>query len=42
MDQKIFYFTFGQSHPLRDQWIEIVAANAEAARERMIDNFGIH
>jgi len=37
-----YYFTFGQNHPLVDHWIEIIAANGEAARHRMVDNFGIN
>jgi len=30
----------GQSHPLRDNWIEIVAENDGLARERMVESFG--
>ena len=40
--QNIFYFTFGQSHPLRDNWIEIKASSPEAAREKMNQVFGHH
>lgn len=35
-----YYFTFGQSHPLRDYWIEITAPSGKLARERMVESFG--
>lgn len=37
---KSFYVTFGQSHPLRDHWIEIQGANYEVARELAFETFG--
>ena len=30
-----FYFTFGQRHPLRDNWIEVEAPSEDAARNEM-------
>lgn len=36
----IYYFTFGQEHPLRDCWIEIIAPNAHAARLYVVSIFG--
>ena len=39
---KTYYFTFGQQHPLRDNWIEIQAVNADTARKRMFELFGAH
>ena len=36
-----YYFTFGQDHPLRYNWIEIVADDDNAARNRMVESFGI-
>ena len=38
--QQTFYFTFGSDHPLRDNWIEILAENGHAAREIMVAHFG--
>jgi hypothetical protein len=36
----IFMITFGQAHPLRHHWIEIVAIDADAAREKAFAAFG--
>ena len=30
-----FYFTFGQRHPLQDNWIEIEAPSEDLAREEI-------
>lgn len=35
-----FCVTFGQDHPLRDNWIEVEAPNAEQARARVFESFG--
>ena len=35
-----YYFTFGQNHPLRDNWIEIMADDCGAARNRIVESFG--
>ena len=35
-----YYFIFGQTHPLRDNWIEIRAATSELARDEMLLLFG--
>lgn len=37
---KTFYVTFGQSHPLRDNWVEIKAPTYEIAREEAFRVFG--
>lgn len=37
---KTFYVTFGQLHPLRDNWIEIQAPTYEIAKAEAIRIFG--
>ena len=39
-ENKTFYFTFGQKHPLRDGWIEVSAPTAEQARDEIVPLFG--
>jgi hypothetical protein len=38
---KTYYFTFGQRHPLRDNWIEIIAPDGQIARDETIARFGL-
>lgn len=35
-----YYFTFGQSHPLKNHWIEIKANSEGEARAWMFEMFG--
>ena len=35
-----FYITFGQSHPLRNGWVEIAASDRDRARHAAFDRFG--
>ena len=34
-----FYFTFGQAHPFRDNYIEIEAPNGQIARDEIVIHF---
>lgn len=38
---KTFMVTFGQSHPLRNYWVEVVATDYDKAREKIIQEFGL-
>lgn len=35
-----YYITFGQKHPLRDNWIEVEAPNYDACSKEVFDIFG--
>ena len=37
---KAYYFSFGQDHPLKDNWVEIHAPNSDMARSEMVRLFG--
>ena len=37
----LFMVTFGQVHPLRDNWVEIEASTYERARELVFSTFGV-
>jgi hypothetical protein len=39
---KTFCVTFGQNHPLKDNWIEVKALNYEEARKLAVDVLGNH
>jgi hypothetical protein len=39
-EPQTYYFTFGQAHPLKDNWVEIHAPNVAAARAEIIKLFG--
>lgn len=35
-----FFVTFGQSHPLRDHWVEVTGSTYTSARELVFEIFG--
>jgi len=37
---KIFYVTFGQKSPFRDNWVEVLAENEQQARDKIFYIFG--
>jgi hypothetical protein len=36
----LFYVTFMQYHPLKDNWVEVEAVDMEEAREKVLHVFG--
>lgn len=40
-ENKTYYFTFGQAHPLKDGWIEISSTSEIEAKNMMVMYFGI-
>jgi len=40
MSRKVFFLTFSTSHPLQNNWIEVLAPTYDKAREAIFDAFG--
>lgn len=41
MENKKFYVSFGQKHPLRNGWVEVEAPDYASARDAVFNIFGM-